>query len=179
MTIFGQCYNLLNKRHIRNGSTNQIAGNSLFSSEIILIFDYQHSFFQFFFQFSRLKKKKKKCLYFSSFRCKARVTKSKQVLVARIKRGEGHGPRRPKCGQWKLGRECDSLLDRVLAFCKQRNMQNTLFYEEICGKNYALHVHLTYKVRCRSLWERIILLKSLPNEQSFCSFSRYNKLSHV
>ena len=27
------------KRHIRNNSTNQVAGNSLFSSEVILIID--------------------------------------------------------------------------------------------------------------------------------------------
>ena len=73
--------------------------------------------------------------------------------------GQGHGPRRSKRGQWKLGRESDSLLDRVLAFCKQRNMQNTLFYEEICGKNHASHIHLTYKLRFRSLSEQIILLK--------------------
>ena len=53
------------------------------------------------------------------------------------------------------------------------------FVNNVICRMLCLHVHLTYKLRCRSLSERIILLKSLPNEQSVCSFSRYNKLSHV
>ena len=109
-------------------------------------------------------------------------TPSHKIQVAFFKRqGWGYATRRSKRKECKPATECDSLLGLVVALCEQLNIQNTLFYEEICGKSHALHVHLTYKLRCPSFPKRdgprIILLKSLPNKRMFCL--RYKKLSDL